>query len=567
MPPRIAEAAGLQPGDQVIEVGPGLGILTEELAHRLDPKQGRLVAVELDDDLLPTLRERFSGHPHVTFVQADVLDLSPAGLSGGEPYKVVANLPYYITSAILRHFLDAEQKPLSLTVMVQREVADRMTAHPPDMSLLAVAVQFYGKPRTVFRVPPGAFRPPPKVDSAVVHIEVYGPDKRPVSPASEQSFFHVVHAGFSQKRKQLVNTISSGLSLPKETARQALESAGISPARRAETLTLHEWAKLEEAVSSKQQAASSIHPMIEPLSTQHSPLTTHHAFAKLNLTLEIIGRREDSYHDITSVIQAIDLHDTLQFAPAEEGVLTLECDNPALSSEGEANLVLKAARLLQQATGTNSGAHITLQKCIPLSAGLGGGSSDAAATLLGLTDLWSLRLGKRDLLDLAAALGSDVPFFLEGPTALVEGRGEHITRIPSPPPGWAVLVCPQYALKDKTKRLYAALTRADLSEGIATHRLIAALVAGGFPDSSLLYNAFERVAYNIFDKLLTTRQLFMRASGRDVHLSGSGPTLYTLYPASQEAHARRLHANLEAAGLQTFLTQLIVQGSTFKAQS
>ncbi|MGA7731758.1 MAG: 16S rRNA (adenine(1518)-N(6)/adenine(1519)-N(6))-dimethyltransferase RsmA [Chloroflexia bacterium] len=248
VPPRIAEAANLRPDDYVVEIGPGLGILTEELARKLDPGEGRLVAVELDGDLLPTLRESFSDRAYVTFVQADVLDVSPGTLSEGRPYKVVANLPYYITSAILRHFLDAEHKPISLTVMVQREVADRMTARPPDMSLLAVAVQFYGKPRTVFRVPPGAFRPPPKVDSSVVHIEVYSPEGRPVRPTSEDAFFRVVHAGFSQKRKQLVNTLSSGLSLPKEAARQALQAAGISPDRRAETLSLEEWAGLEEAM-------------------------------------------------------------------------------------------------------------------------------------------------------------------------------------------------------------------------------------------------------------------------------------------------------------------------------
>ena len=198
------------------------------------------------------LCERASPTEHTSsFVQADVLDVSPGTLSEGRPYKVVANLPYYITSAILRHFLDAEHKPRSLTVMVQREVADRMTARPPDMSLLAVAVQFYGKPRTVFRVPPGAFRPPPKVNSSVVHIEVYSPEGRPVRPSSEDAFFRVVHAGFSQKRKQLVNTLSSGLSLPKEAARQALQAAGISPDRRAETLNLEEWAGLEEAVKRK----------------------------------------------------------------------------------------------------------------------------------------------------------------------------------------------------------------------------------------------------------------------------------------------------------------------------
>jgi 4-diphosphocytidyl-2-C-methyl-D-erythritol kinase len=281
------------------------------------------------------------------------------------------------------------------------------------------------------------------------------------------------------------------------------------------------------------------------------------AFAKLNLCLEIVGKRDDNYHEITSVIQAIDLRDTLTFAAAEDGVLTLECDEPSLVSEGEANLVLKAARLLQQYAGVKSGAHITLEKRIPLAAGLGGGSSDAAATLLGLNDLWELRLGKRDLIELAAAIGSDVPFFLEGPTALVEGRGELVTRIPSPPPGWAVLVCPRYDLKNKTKQLFSYLTGADHSDGNVTRRLIAALVAGSFPDSSLLYNAFERVAYTVFENLLATRATIMRTGGRDVHLSGSGPTLFTLYPASQEAQARKLLIALRAAGLRTYLTQLV----------
>lgn len=280
--------------------------------------------------------------------------------------------------------------------------------------------------------------------------------------------------------------------------------------------------------------------------------------AKINLCLEIIGKREDSYHDITSVMQTVDLHDTLTFARSDDDQLTLECDDPALAGAGEGNIVLKAARLLRSATGLDgkAGAHITLQKRIPLSAGLGGGSSDAAATLLGLRDLWGLKLSTGDLLDLAEKLGSDVPFFLGGRTVLVEGRGERVTRIPSPPPGWAVLVCPRYDLADKTRRLYSALTSMDMSEGIVTHRLIAALVAGRFPDSTLLYNAFERVAYGIFDGLDRVRQTVARASGRDVHLSGSGPTLYVLYPASQERAAGKLYDTLVGEGLRVYLASL-----------
>ncbi len=249
MPPRIAEAARLEPGDCVVEVGPGLGVLTDELAGRLDPALGgRLVAVELDSNLLPILETRFADRPHVSFVRADVLDVPPGDLAGMRPYKVVANLPYYITSAILRHFLEASQKPLSLTVMVQREVAERMSARPPDMSLLAVAVQFYGRPKVIFRVPPGAFSPPPRVESAVVHIQVYAPGEEPVRPRSEASFFRVAQAGFGQKRKQLGNTLASGLALPKEMVVSQLKEMDIDPSRRAETLSLQEWARIEAAL-------------------------------------------------------------------------------------------------------------------------------------------------------------------------------------------------------------------------------------------------------------------------------------------------------------------------------
>ena len=249
VPPRIANTAGIEPSDLIIEVGPGEGVLTEELACRLDPAAGTLVAVELDKSLIPRLEERFASYPHVSFVHRDVLEIAPGDLAGGRPYKLVANLPYYITSAILRHFLEAEHKPESLTVMVQREVAERMVARPPDMSLLAVSVQFYGMPSVAFRVPPGVFKPPPKVDSAVVHIHVYAPGENPFVVPSEKAFFRIAHAGFGQKRKQLANTLATGLVLPKEEVGKRLLEAGIDPSRRAETLSLQEWAALTRALS------------------------------------------------------------------------------------------------------------------------------------------------------------------------------------------------------------------------------------------------------------------------------------------------------------------------------
>jgi 4-diphosphocytidyl-2-C-methyl-D-erythritol kinase len=283
----------------------------------------------------------------------------------------------------------------------------------------------------------------------------------------------------------------------------------------------------------------------------NTPALTQNAYAKINLCLEIIGKRADNYHDITSVMQLVDLHDTLDFAEADD--ISVECDDPALAEAGEDNLVTKAARLLMQEAGMERGAAITLRKRIPTAAGLGGGSSDAAATLRGLSELWSVRPADADLVQMAAQLGSDVPFFLQGPTALVEGRGERVTHVPPPPAGWAVMVCPNYDLRDKTRQLYGSLTRQDMTDGTVTQRLIAALVAGEFPRTELMYNAFERAAGYVFDGLDRLRYTMHRASGRDVHLSGSGPTLFALYTARDEGMARKLHENMVAAGMRAYI--------------
>jgi 16S rRNA (adenine1518-N6/adenine1519-N6)-dimethyltransferase len=242
----IAAAADLTPADTVLEIGPGLGTLTERLAAQA----GSVVAVELDDRLIELLRGRFAGQPHVWIVHGDILELAPAALvfPPSDPpanvidhqlYKVVANLPYYITSAVLRHLLEADVRPALAVVMVQKEVAERICAQPGEMSLLAVSVQFYAAPRIVRRVPAGAFYPPPKVDSAVLRLDVYPqPVVTDVPPAR---FFQVVRAGFGQKRKQLANSLSAGLARPKAEVAAALAAAGIDSARRAETLSLAEW--------------------------------------------------------------------------------------------------------------------------------------------------------------------------------------------------------------------------------------------------------------------------------------------------------------------------------------
>ena len=239
---RIADTAGLAAGSTVVEVGPGLGVLTAELLERVGPA-GRVVAVELDRRLAAYVRARLGRHPALEVVEADVLTRPPETLAPGDaPYALVANLPYSITSAVLRHFLDSPRRPEQMVVMVQREVAERIVARPPAMSLLAVAVQFYGAPAIALRVGRGAFVPVPRVDSAVVEVAVR---VRPPLPEEEiPRFFALVGAGFGQRRKQLANSLAARLPIPKERLLPALREAGIAPDRRAETLDVAEWLDL-----------------------------------------------------------------------------------------------------------------------------------------------------------------------------------------------------------------------------------------------------------------------------------------------------------------------------------
>ncbi len=238
---KILAAAELTPADAVVEVGPGLGVLTAELVRAA----GRVIAVELDDSLAAALKEKFAEAQNLIVVQADILRLTPAELVGTSPYKVVANLPYYITSAVLRHFLEATVRPELMVVMVQREVARAITAPPGEMSLLSLSVQLYGEPKVVARVPAGSFYPAPKVDSAILRIRLY-PHPR-VAAGETARFFALARAAFCAPRKQLQNTLAQGLGLPKEEIAAHLAAAGLDGRRRAETLSLEEWAQLWQA--------------------------------------------------------------------------------------------------------------------------------------------------------------------------------------------------------------------------------------------------------------------------------------------------------------------------------
>jgi len=239
----IVAAAGLTCDDVVLEVGPGLGTLTRLLAA----EAGQVVAVELDDGMIPVLEDLFGASPNVTIVHGDILQLNPVAVlprvtQDHPEYKVVANLPYYITSAVLRHLLEAERPPQLMVLTVQREVAERICAGPPSMSLLAVSVQFYAEPELVQHIPAGAFTPRPNVDSAVLRLTL-----RPqpaVAVEDVARFFRIVRAGFGQRRKQLRNALAHGLGRRSDEVAAALEQVDVDPRRRAETLTLLEWGQV-----------------------------------------------------------------------------------------------------------------------------------------------------------------------------------------------------------------------------------------------------------------------------------------------------------------------------------
>jgi 16S rRNA (adenine1518-N6/adenine1519-N6)-dimethyltransferase len=241
---KIVSSAEVTSEDTVVEVGPGTGALTEKLAE----KARHVFSIELDERLQPILEDKFNDVPNVYFVFNDILKTDVSSLVGKTDFIVVANVPYYISSAIIWHFLEPQHRPKRMVMTMQYEVAERIMEKPNNMSLLTVAVQFYGTPTIVNKLSPAVFWPRPNIHSAVMRIDTH--QTPPVDVPSAKAFFRVVKAGFSMKRKQLKNSLSGGLQIKSKVARDLLQQANIDPQRRAETLTLEEWGELTRAVAS-----------------------------------------------------------------------------------------------------------------------------------------------------------------------------------------------------------------------------------------------------------------------------------------------------------------------------
>jgi len=278
------------------------------------------------------------------------------------------------------------------------------------------------------------------------------------------------------------------------------------------------------------------------------------AYAKINLTLDVLGRRDDGYHALATVMQTIDLHDTIYLRAADDDDVQITCTLPALNNSE--NLAVRAAQLLRQRLGLTQGVMIEVHKRIPVAGGLGGGSSDAAAVLLALKRWWQLPLLPSDLLDLAASLGSDVPFFLTGGLALCEGRGERITSLVPYWPGamnWLLLLKP--AISISTAAIFRSLPTRDYTDGRHSQAVCSALHAGKMPEAEDLHNSLERSVLEAYPEVAQARDDLLEAGASLVRLSGSGPTLFA--PFAEHAGATRVQGQLQGKGYEVYLSRAI----------
>ncbi len=287
------------------------------------------------------------------------------------------------------------------------------------------------------------------------------------------------------------------------------------------------------------------------MSPEQGPITRV-ACAKINLTFEVLGKRHDGYHEIASVMQAISLCDVLTFEPHEH--IQLACDVAELVSPN--NLVYKAARLMQGLADGSCGVAISLSKGIPLASGLGGGSSDAAVTLQVLNEMWCVNLAPKKLGEVAAQLGSDVPFFAGGsPTALATGRGEKVEALPSPAKNWLVLLRPPIEMANKTREMYSRLDPSCFTKGQHARRLANLIRGRERVTNRQCYSVFDPVSLSLFPGMDHYRSQFLAAGAGEVHLAGAGPTLFTL--VGNRVEGEEIFHRLKKQRLEVYLTETI----------
>ena len=498
MAAHIVRLAGVQPGDRVVEVGPGLGSLTLALCDA-----GATVrAVELDRRLADALATVVAGR-NVEIVRADALTVDwPGLLADHERWIMVSNLPYNVATPVLMRALEHAPMIDRFLVMVQREVGERLAAIPGTKAYGAVSVKvaYYARAELVGAVPASVFVPKPKVVSALVRLERRA--EPAIAVADPERMFELVRAGFSTRRKMLRRVLSAELGTDAEAT---LRRAGIDPSARAETLELPEWSALAQTVA-----------------TGAPPESRLVAYAKLTLSLRITGTRPDGYHEIDALVVSVsEPHDEITLRLARAASLLVTGPQGAGVPGGDENLALRAA------IGLGAKVDIELRKGIPMGAGLGGGSADAAAILVGAPRLAGIEVDPVEVDRFAASLGADVPFCLSGGGPMrVRGIGDELESVTLPEFS-VVIATPPFGCS--TAAVYRAWDTLGGPEGETVN-------VEGLPP---LRNDLERAAHAVEPRLAAFKVLVEHAAGSPALLAGSGSSYALLFHSDEEAEAAR----------------------------
>lgn len=498
MAAHIVRLAGVKPGDRVVEVGPGLGSLTLALCAA----GASVRAVELDRRLAGVLAQVVAGKP-VEIVEADALTVDWAELlADGERWIMVSNLPYNVATPVLIGALERAPMIERFLVMVQREVGERLAAVPGTKAYGAVSVKvaYYARAELVGAVPASVFIPKPKVVSALVRMERRAEPL--IAVDDPERMFELVRAGFATRRKMLRRVLSAELGPDTEAM---LRMAGIDPAARAETLELPEWSALAQAA------------------TTGAPPRCHlEAHAKLTLSLQVVGKRPDGYHELDALVVAVsEPHDEVVLRTAITPSLSVTGLAGAGVPGGDNNLAMRAA------FGMSANVAIELRKGIPMGAGLGGGSVDAAAVLIGAPRLAGIEVDPLDLQRFAASLGADVPFCLgRGGPKRMRGIGDDLE--PVTLPSFSVVIATP-AFGCSTEAVYRAWDTLGGPVGETVE------IAGLPP----LRNDLERAAHAVEPRLAAFKVLIEHAAGAPALLAGSGSSYALLFATDEEAEAAR----------------------------
>lgn len=561
---RIVQAGAPAPGELVLEIGPGLGFLTEALLA----SGANVVAVEIDSDLIPRLQHKFATQikaGQLTLVHGDALTVDLESLMPAKgSWRVIANIPYHVTSPLLHRLLLLALPPARIVLLVQLEVAERVAAAPGDWSYLTAFVQARTAASIVARVPREAFEPVPGVDSAILLLDYRtGDDAFSLDPSDEERLWRLVQAGFRERRKKLRNALPRALPILESDIVAALARAKLSPDQRAQTLSVKDWTtllyelpELDAGTPTKAARAAaarrSTNGVVEggerrtmqPASSADRTVEVV-AHGKINLTLAVVGKRSDGYHELHSVVAQFEAGDRLSLRRSREGADSIRLAGVPLQLEGE-NLCAVALTALRRVCAVPP-VEIVLEKRLPVAAGLGGGSSDAAAALRGVIELFDLGVDDETLHEVAAEVGSDVPLFLVDSPALMEGRGELVTPLgpwSGEPLGLLLITA---GLPLRTPDVFAAfasgLRSSAQGAALVSSQHLAAELTAGMSGEGLLQRAAALASAN--DLLAPARAVapwlrpfdhaLRRLLGRPLSLSGSGPTLFLLYPSQREA--------------------------------